>query len=348
MTPDLVILCAAGMLVSAYLMVGQKSLFTTIRLYAAQSLLLAAVAVMMAVSMLSPRGVRRIALAGLAGGMVLLIATNLWGVEIKGARRWIDLHGISIQASEFVKPCFAVVAAWLFSAQKLRTGVPGNGIAILLYLMIVALLVTQPDVGMTFVVSVVWFCQFFLAGLNIFWVFALGTVGLGALTAGYFLLPHFASRIDRFLDPSTGDNYQVSTALDAFMNGGLMGRGPGEGTVKASLPDAHADFVFAVAGEEFGFVACLLLVGLFAFIVLRGFGRLMQEKNPFVLIAASGLIVQFGLQAVINMASSLNLMPPKGMTLPFVSYGGSSLIAIALNLGMLMALTRRRVGAEAS
>ena len=305
-----------------------------------------AAAVMIAVSMMAPRGVRRLAVAGLVGGILLLIATYFWGVEIKGARRWIDLHGISVQASEFVKPCFAVVAAWLFAAQRLHTRIPGNAIAIALYLVIVVLLVTQPDVGMTFVVSAVWFCQFFLAGLNIFWVAALGAAGLGALCAGYFLLPHFASRIDRFLDPSTGDNFQVSTAMDAFMNGGLLGRGPGEGTVKAALPDAHADFVFAVAGEEFGFIACLALVGLFAFVVLRGFSRLMVERNPFVLIAASGLIIQFGLQAIINMASTLNLMPPKGMTLPFISYGGSSLVAMALNVGMLMALTRRRVGTE--
>jgi len=305
-----------------------------------------AAAVMIAVSMMAPRGVRRLAVAGLVGGILLLIATYFWGVEIKGARRWIDLHGVSVQASEFVKPCFAVVAAWLFAAQRLHTRIPGNAISIALYLVIVVLLVTQPDVGMTFVVSAVWFCQFFLAGLNIFWVAALGAAGLGALCAGYFLLPHFASRIDRFLDPSTGDNFQVSTAMDAFMNGGLLGRGPGEGTVKAALPDAHADFVFAVAGEEFGFIACLALVGLFAFVVLRGFSRLMAERNPFVLIAASGLVIQFGLQAIINMASTLNLMPPKGMTLPFISYGGSSLVAMALNVGMLMALTRRRVGAE--
>ena len=170
--------------------------------------------------------------------------------------------------------------------------------------------------------------------------------GASALVAAYFTLHHVASRIDRFLDPSSGDSYQVDRSLEAFMNGGLFGRGPGEGTVKEVLPDAHSDFVFAVAGEEFGLFVCLIIVGLFAFIVLRGFARALQETDLFILLATSGLLVQFGLQAVINMGSTLRLMPTKGMTLPFVSYGGSSLIAMGLCVGFLLALTRKRVGAE--
>jgi cell division protein FtsW len=151
------------------------------------------------------------------------------------------------------------------------------------------------------------------------------------------------SRVHRFIDPSSGDNYQVSVALEAFGHGGLLGRGPGEGRVKNVLPDAHADFVFAVAGEEFGLVVCLVILALFAFVVVRGLVRLMHETDLFVVLAATGLLTQFGLQAFVNMASSLHLIPTKGMTLPFVSYGGSSVLAIAMGMGMLLALTRRRL-----
>jgi cell division protein FtsW len=167
--------------------------------------------------------------------------------------------------------------------------------------------------------------------------------GLGGLVGAYLYLPHVKLRIDHFLDPSTGDSYQVNRSIEAFANGGLWGRGPGEGQVKDVLPDAHADFVFAVAGEEFGLIVCLLVVGIFAFIVLRGFSRLSQEGSLFVLLAATGLLIQFGLQAAINMASSLHLIPTKGMTLPFLSYGGSSLLALGLGMGMMLALTRRRL-----
>src|SRR5437667_272701 len=190
----------------------------------------------------------------------------------------------------------------------------------------------------------VWFAQFFMAGMRLYWVAAGALAGLGGLVGAYMYLPHVRVRVDHFLDPSTGDSYQVNRSIEAFANGGLWGRGPGEGTVKDVLPDAHADFVFAVAGEEFGLVVCVLIVGVFAFIVLRGFSRLLQEGNLFVLLSATGLLIQFGLQAVINMASSLHLIPTKGMTLPFLSYGGSSMLALALGMGMMLALTRRRLG----
>jgi cell division protein FtsW len=167
--------------------------------------------------------------------------------------------------------------------------------------------------------------------------------GLAGLVGTYLYLPHVRARVDHFLDPSTGDSYQVNRSIEAFTNGGLWGRGPGEGTIKDVLPDAHADFVFAVAGEEFGVVVCLAIVGLFAFIVLRGFSRMSQEGSLFVLLAATGLLVQFGLQAAINMASTLHLIPTKGMTLPFLSYGGSSMVALGFGMGMMLALTRRRL-----
>ena len=304
----------------------------------------AAVLLMFAVSMMTPRGIRLLAMAGVTVGVVMLVYVLFAGIEIKGARRWIDLPGMSIQPSEFIKPCFAVVSAWLFAQAKQRPGFPGNTVAICLYGVIVALLIKQPDLGMVAVVSTVWFVQFFLAGLSIIWVVMLICGGVAGLASAYMLLPHVASRIDRFIDPASGDSYQVDRSMDAFMNGGWWGRGPGEGTVKLSLPDAHADFVFAVAGEELGIIFCLIIIGLFAFIVLRGFSRLLQEGNLYIVLAASGLLVQFGMQAIVNMASSLHLMPTKGMTLPFISYGGSSLLALGMGMGMVLALTRRRFG----
>jgi cell division protein FtsW len=303
-----------------------------------------AVGVMFLVSLQPPRTIRRIAMIGFVVSLALLAATFIVGIEIKGARRWINLPGLSLQPSEFVKPTFAVVAAWLFSEQKLRPRFPGNLICAALFLAVVAMLIKQPDIGMAAVVAAVWFSQFFMAGLRLYWVVAGALAGIAGLVGTYMSLPHVRVRVDHFLDPSTGDSYQVNRSIEAFTNGGLWGRGPGEGTIKDVLPDAHADFVFAVAGEEFGVVVCLAIVGLFAFIVLRGFSRMSQEGSLFVLLAATGLLVQFGLQAAINMASSLHLIPTKGMTLPFLSYGGSSMLALGLGMGMMLALTRRRLG----
>ena len=308
------------------------------------ALLLPTAFIMLGVSLMTPVGVRRLAVIGLLLALALTALTLFAGGEIKGARRWIDLAGLSIQPSEFVKPCFAVVAAWMFAEQHGKRRLPGNMIAIALYLIIVALLMSQPDFGMTFVVSITWFAQFVLAGLPLIWIGGMMVAGVGGIVGAYFLFPHVASRIDGFLDPAGGDTYQVDRSLEAFVNGGLYGVGPGEGTVKQVLPDAHSDFVFAVAGEEFGLIACLLIVVLFGFVVLRGYVKLLRETNLFVLLAAAGIITDFGLQAIINMASTLHLMPTKGMTLPFISYGGSSLLALALAMGMFLSLTRRRSG----
>lgn len=308
------------------------------------ALLLPALALMIGVSLLNPVQIRRLAVLGLGIGIGFLVLTFFHGVEIKGARRWISLGSFSLQPSEFVKPCFAVVSAWMLAEQKKGEGVPGNLISAALFLMLASLLLLQPDLGMAVVVSAIWFAQLFLAGLPIFWVVALVILGVGGIGGAYLMLPHVASRIDRFLDKSAGDSFQVSRSLEAFRNGGLWGRGPGEGMVKDVIPDVHADFIFAVAGEEYGLFVCLLIVGLFAFVVVRGLLRLRSDSNLFVILASTGLLVQFGLQAFINMASSLHLMPTKGMTLPFISYGGSSLLALALGVGMMLSLTRRRVG----
>ena len=306
----------------------------------------AALIVLFGVSLMSPRGIKRLAVNGFGVAFVLLAVTFVIGTEIKGARRWLDLGFVSIQPSEFIKPTLAVLAGWAFAAHRAQELARANTVAMALLVVVVVMLVLQPDIGMAVVVSATWFAQFFLAGLGLHWAALFGAGAIAAMIVAYALLPHVAARVDRFLDPTSGDTYQVDRSLEAFMNGGLLGRGPGEGTVKAVLPDAHSDFVFAVAGEEFGLIACLFIVGLFAFVVLRGVSRLLREDNLFVLLAGVGLLVQFGIQAAINMGSTLRLIPAKGMTLPFISYGGSSLLGIALGLGMFLALTRRRVGQE--
>ena len=299
-----------------------------------------ALLIMLAVSMLSPRSVRRMATVMLAAGLSFVAATHFAGVEIKGASRWLSLGGFTFQPSEFVKPCFAVVAAWMFAEYRQSANFPGRAIATALLLIVVALLLLQPDFGMAVTVTAVWFVQFFLAGLSLWWVGLLLASTLGLVTAAYSIFPHVAKRIDLFIDPTSGDSYQVTTSLKAFQQGGLLGKGPGEGVVKGYLPDAHTDFIFAVAAEEFGMLAALAIVGLFSFIVLRGLTRVVREADLFVLLAVAGLLTQFGLQALINMGVTVQLLPAKGMTLPFISYGGSSLIASALGMGMVLALTR--------
>ncbi|MDP7601275.1 MAG: putative peptidoglycan glycosyltransferase FtsW [Rhodospirillales bacterium] len=302
--------------------------------------------VMFAVSLLNRSGVRQLAVICFGLAVLFMIYTLVDGTEKKGAIRWVTFASFSIQPSEFVKPSFAIIGAWMFSAWRLKEDFPGYMVAVGLYLTVVALLLMQPDVGMAILVSVVWGVQFFLAGLPMILVLVIGIVFICGGFVAYFNFEHVQSRIDRFFDPASTEAYQVMRSLEAFRTGGVFGRGPGEGHVKEVLPDAHADFIFAVAGEEFGLMMTLLIVGLFLFVVLRGFGRAFKETDLFVQLAVAGLLVQFGLQAIINMASTLNLMPTKGMTLPFVSYGGSSMMALAIGLGMVLALTRERPGQE--
>lgn len=302
-------------------------------------------AIVLGVSMLSPRDVRRLALLGCVAALTLTAMTLAVGIEIKGARRWIALPGMQIQPSEFLKPCFAVATAWLIAEGKRLPRFPGIAGAIVIYALIAFCLKSQPDIGMLAVITVVFFAQLFLAGLNLVLV-GLGMLGLGgAGFAAYLFFSHVHRRVEEFLHPGAAGaaaDYQPTKSLEAFGNGGLWGRGPGEGHVKDVLPDAHADFVFAVAGEEFGMAVCLVIIGVFAFIVLRSLLQLLQEPDPFIVLACAGLATGFGLQAFVNMASSLQLIPTKGMTLPFISYGGSSAMAVALGMGMLLALTRRR------
>jgi len=301
---------------------------------------------MLAVSMLPAIAIRRLAVLGLLCSILLMMLVPFAGESTKGAHRWINLLGLSVQPSEFMKPCFAVVMGWICSESQRRVDFPGYKLAIGLYLLVVILLLIQPDLGMTITVTSMWGVQLFLAGLPILLVILLGFLAIGGGIGAYYMFPHVAKRIDNFLDPAAGDSYQVSKSLEAFKNGGVFGRGPGEGQVKQFLPDSHTDFIFAVTGEEFGIVVCFIILCLFAFVVLRGFSRVWRESDLFMVLSVGGLLTQFGIQAIINMGVSVNLFPAKGMTLPFLSYGGSSVVAIALGMGMMLSLTRKRFGQD--
>jgi cell division protein FtsW len=300
------------------------------------------VVVLLATSFLSPRHIRRLALIVFLVSLVLVAATPYFGAEIKGARRWLVLFGVNIQPSEFLKPAFVILVAWLFGESARRPEMPANTVALGLLLLVIALLVMQPDFGQTMLIALVWGALFYMAGMRFIWVIGLAaTAGLG-LTAAFFTVPHVAQRINRFIDPASGDTFNIDIATESFIRGGWFGRGPGEGTIKRILPEGHTDFVFAVAAEEFGVVLCLILVALFAFIVIRALTKAMRTEDPFIRFAAAGLAILFGMQSTINMAVNLHLIPAKGMTLPFISYGGSSLISLAYGMGMLIALTRER------
>ena len=302
--------------------------------------------VLIGVSFLSPRQIRRSALIVFAISVVLIMATLLVGPEVKGARRWITLIGVNIQASESAKPAFVVLAAWLFAESARRPEMPATSIALVLLLTLVSLLVMEPDFGQTMLILMVWGALFFIAGMRMFWVMGLAGAAMAGLFGAYLLVPHVAGRIKRFMNPASGDTFQIDTAMEAFYNGGWFGLGPGEGVAKRSLPDSHTDFVFAVAAEEFGIILCLALLALFAFIVIRVLSRAYATEDIFARFAASGLAILFGVQASINMSVNLQLIPAKGMTLPFISYGGSSMVSLAYGVGMMLALTRQRPRTE--
>lgn len=319
--------------------------------------LIPAVIIMVGVSFLSPRQLWRFSICVLGMSFIAMGLTLISGDEIKGAKRWLSLFGFSLQPSEFAKPAFVVVTAWLISVHQEKTesfdGRKRNFWADyllcgFLYVLYLTLLGLQPDIGMAFVVTMVFGAQIFLAGLPLRWLVAgiLCLIPLGGIGV-YLGFGHVQSRFDRFFNPEQGDTYQIEQSLEAFRQGGLTGAGPGQGTVKLHLPDSHADFIFSVAGEELGFFFALALICLYGFIFLRGFNRIMGSDYLFTILAVGGLLVQFGLQAFIHMGSSLNILPTKGMTLPFISYGGSSMLAVAFAMGGVLSLTRRRrMGAE--
>jgi cell division protein FtsW len=308
--------------------------------------LIPATAVLIVTSFLSPREVRQVALVVFVVSLVLVAVTPYFGAEIKGARRWLVILGVNVQPSEFLKPAFVVLIAWLFGESAKRPEMPANLFALALLILVVALLVMQPDFGQTMLIALVWGALFYMAGMRFIWVIGLAATAAVGLTTAFYTVPHVAQRIRSFLDPASTDSFNVDIATESFIRGGWFGRGPGEGTIKRILPEGHTDFVFAVAAEEFGIVLCLILVALFAFIVIRALGKAMRNDDPFGRFAVAGLAILFGLQSTINMAVNLHLMPAKGMTLPFISYGGSSLISLAYGMGMLIALTRERPRAQ--
>jgi len=302
--------------------------------------------VMVLVSLMDHKTLRRFSLILYGVTLLFLVLTLLFGTEIKGATRWINLFGFSLQPSEFIKPALVVITSWMLTEKKKNPDVPGNIFAFMFYGLAMLLLLLQPDMGMVVLITAIFFMQFFLAGLPLILVAFSSILGAAGLISSYFIFPHVQHRIERFLFPDTADKftdrYQITQSLDAFANGGLWGQGPGEGTVKKHLPDAHSDFIFAVAGEEFGLILCLMIIGLFGFVVLRNLFRVIHDGDYFVLLAVSGLALEIGLQATINIASTLDLIPTKGMTLPYISFGGSSILSIAISTGMILALTKRK------
>jgi len=299
-------------------------------------------AVMMVVSALSPRQIRRLALVLFFVSVALMAWALIGGPEIKGAHRWVRVLGYSLQPSEIGKPALVVLVAWLFSEASVRDDVPAVSLAVIFGLVFAVLLVVQPDVGQTLLVAAVWGALFLLSGQPLRWALAMLPVGIAGFAGAYVAFDHVRRRVERFIDPASGDNYQIERAIQSFSEGGFMGRGPGEGVIKSVLPDAHTDFIFAVIGEEYGIVACLVLVALFAFVAVRAFRHAWREPDAFVRLAVIGLSLMIVLQALINMGVNVGLLPAKGMTLPFLSAGGSSTIATSLTAGMLLALMRRR------
>ena len=308
---------------------------------------LAGVPVMLAVSMLPVRWAKRVALGGTVVFLLALFAVPLVGAEVNGAVRWVNLPGFQLQPSEFLKPLFIVTTAWLLAARFDDRSLPTMQLSFGLLVVIAALLVKQPDFGQTALFGAVWAAQATLAGMSILLIGGLFCLAVGGLGVAYLTSSHVAERIDHFVK-GTGDTYQIDRALDCFKAGGLFGAGPGEGQMKFRLPEAQTDYIFSVIGEEFGALACFMLAVLYLAIVVRVLLQLLDEEEPFVFLAAGGLAIQFGLQAAINMAVNVALLPSKGMTLPFVSHGGSSFLALSLGMGLLLALTRRNPYLKAS
>ena len=301
------------------------------------------IGVMIAMAISPVRWIRRIAGIILLGGIICMVYVMLFGIRIKGSARWMNIGPVGLQPSEFVKPTFAVVCAWLLASGRLMKKFPGYWLAFLLYGIVAFLLWKQPDFGMLLTVSAIFGAQLFLSGIPWWVVFGLGTLFLGILPIAYLNLEHVRYRLDHFFGSGeTEKMYQVEKALETLHNAGWFGKGPGEGIVKSELPDAHTDFILAVSAEEFGFILTALLIGVFAFIILRGFFLVRRENNYFCQIAVAGLLTQIAFQVIVNMGSTLNILPPKGMTLPFISYGGSSMVSVGLAFGFILGLMHNR------
>ena len=299
-----------------------------------------AIILMIIISSMDIKLLRRLSLIGLIVFTILLISILLMDYEIKGSKRWIKISGISIQPSEFVKPFFLMLSAWF-----LCKGIEGKKIYLNLlfpsFFVLVGLIILQPDFGMTFLFSASFFCQLFIAGLSILLVVVFFLMLLLLSVVSYYVFDHVHKRINDFIDP-TADRYQIDLSISAFKSGGFFGKGPGQGVLKEKIPDANTDFIFAVAGEEFGFILCSFIIILIFILIIRFLLQLLKYKDPYVIIAIVGLICSYGLQSLINIFSTLGVMPTKGMTLPFISYGGSSMVSSAILFGFLLSLTKKR------
>lgn len=300
------------------------------------------IALLVGVSVLSPRGIRRLAAAVYLVSILMMLALPFIGHAAKGGDRWLSFAGFTLQPSEFMKPALIVLAGWMFSESQKGEGVPGIFIAFVLYAIPAFLLIRQPDFGQTLLVTSAFFAAFFVAGVPMLWMAGMGATAAAGFTFMLLTHGHSIRRLHTFFNADGETGRQVDRAADAIRHGHLFGVGPGEGVFKRGVPEAHTDFIYSVAAEEYGLCFSLLLIGLFAFAVIRGLYRSMKIEDSYEQVAASGLFVMVGLQALINIAVNLNIIPTKGMTLPFISYGGSSMLAMGLTLGMALALTRRR------
>jgi cell division protein FtsW len=302
---------------------------------------------MVGLSFLSVRGVKMLVFLGFSLSLIAMIMVPLIGVGHKGATRWINIGPLSIQPSEFMKSYFTLFNAWLF-AMHYKKPCWKYIISVFFLAVIVMLLIQQPDIGMTLTLLVIWGVQLFLSGAHLYIISMLAVGAVSGVVILYNLFSHVQKRMDAFfasfLDPASTESYQVRKSLEAYHSGGMTGKGIGEGVAKQYIPDSHTDFIFAVAGEEFGLLGGLFVLVIFAFIIFRGFYRIWHEENNFIVIAVTGILTQFMTQIFVNIGVSLNLLPAKGMTLPFISYGGSSILAFSMSMGFMLALTKKRYG----
>lgn len=302
-----------------------------------------AIFIMVFISFLQSRHIRKLAILGYFACVLLIIGTLFFGSEIKGAQRWLNIFGFSLQPSEFLKPVMTIMTAWLIAEQYRDRKFPGIILSMISISIVVPLMLLQPDVGMTIIIVGTWFAQLFISGLSIFMIVTFITVAISSMFGLYFILPHFADRIDKFMTKSEdgADLYQIQKSIEAFKSGGFFGKGPGEGVIKTLVPDSHSDFVFSVIGEEFGFIICIVIISLFVGFIARAISKIMQSSSIFSFSTIFGILFQITLQVLINICTALNLIPTKGMTLPFISYGGSSMLATAISFGIVLAITKK-------
>lgn len=310
------------------------------------SFILVAVPLILGIALLDTSTIRRLGFVIFVASFVGLLVLPFIGMEIKGATRWISLGSFSLQPSEFLKPGFVIVLAAIFASVTEENRKQISLAAAVLTGLVVVMLVRQPDYGQTSLIAAAFVILLLLSGAPRRWIASLVVAGVGLSVLAYMSVDHVRARVETWLNPGSGDTYQIDLSLNAIARGGVTGQGLGEGRVKHVLPDAHTDFIFAATAEEFGIFACLALIMLFSIIVWRGLKRSMDTIDPFTQLATAGLVSLFGLQAVVNIGVNMKVLPTKGMTLPLVSYGGSSLLALAITTGMILALTRKRAGSR--